>query len=289
MKTDYTSTILYDGTVEVKFYGATPDKPNRHMYYVNGERLSGVTTIIGIKDKSRALLSWQQNTIMDALLTLQEERGSLLLPDMALAVHEPGKVKQRAADVGTEAHDWIEKYIKSKIEDTPEPDMPEDNNVLVAITGFLNWEADHKVRFLSSERLVYSKKYKFVGTLDIEAEVDGKRCLVDIKTSTGLYNDVRLQTAAYLKADEEEGRGMYAGRWAVRLSKETETEANQRHDRKCRIAAILGKTPPKRKEYSAFEAVYLDADKNALRADYEAFKAAQKLHKWNNKTEVYEN
>lgn len=289
MKTDYTSTTLYNGTVEVKFYGATPEKPNRHMYYVNSERVSGVTTIIGVKDKSMALLSWQQNTIMDALLTLQENQGSLLLQDMALAVHEPGKIKQRAADVGTDAHDWIEKYIKSRIEDTTEPDMPEDDNVLVAVTGFLNWENEHSVKFLSSERLIYSKKYNYVGTLDIEAEVDGKRCLVDIKTSTGLYNDVRMQTAAYLKADEEENGKKYHGRWAVRLSKETEQEANDRHDRKCRIAAILGKTPPKKKAYTAFEAVYLDADKNALKDDFEAFKAAQKLHKWNNQTEVYEN
>ena len=53
---------LYGGKVLVKFYGATPDKPNRHMYFVakNGSRATratGVTTFNSILDKSTALRS----------------------------------------------------------------------------------------------------------------------------------------------------------------------------------------------------------------------------------------
>lgn len=279
MKTDYTNTMLYDGTVEVKFYGPTPDKPNRHMYYVNGKRVTGVTTFLGIKDKSRVLMGWQQNTIADALITLHH-KGNLTIEDIVRAVAEPNKVKQRAADIGTDAHNWAERYIRHQILNEEMPEMPEDDNVLSAITGFLEWVEAHNVQFLSSERLVYSKKHNYVGTMDIEAIVDGKRCLVDLKTSNGLYSEVRMQTAAYLKADEEAGAPKYEGRWAVRLSKESEQEALRTHTRKGFIAGILGKTPPTQRPYVAFEAEYLDDRKDALKTDFEAFRACQTLHSW---------
>jgi hypothetical protein len=181
--------------------------------------------------------------------------------------------KEEAATIGDQAHGWIEKYIKGE-----KPEMPDDPKVLIAINGFLDWVDKHNVKFLSSERVVYSKKHDYIGKMDIEAKVNGKLCLVDIKTSNSLYNDYCLQTAAYVKADEEEGNRKYSGRWLVRVSKESETEYLKRMMKK-------GKTECD--PYVAFEAKYLDEDKNNIDRDFKAFLACKELFDWDRQTDFW--
>ena len=157
--------------------------------------------------------------------------------------------------------------------------MPEDKDVLIAVNAFMDWVKKYKVSFVNTERIVYSLQHDYSGKMDIEAIVEGKRCLVDIKTSNSLYNDVRLQTAAYLMADVEESGVKYKGRWAVRLAKETEKEYLKR----------MGKKNIEPKPYAAFEAMYLDENKTDLEEDFEAFLSAVKLFRWNKKTDFWAN
>jgi hypothetical protein len=118
--------------------------------------------------------------------------------------------------------------------------------------------------------------------------VDGKRCLVDLKTGNGLYNSVRLQTAAYLMADQEERPAIkYDGRWAIRLSKETEAEYNDRMAKKNSRRLARGKDPVSIKPYQVFEAQYLDDKPTDLARDFKGFLAAQALFNWNKETNPY--
>jgi hypothetical protein len=66
--------------------------------------------------------------------------------------------------------------------------LPSDPRVATAVNGFLTWKSQHTIEFIVSERFVYSKKHNYVGILDIIAIVDGKKYLIDIKTS----NQIRL-------------------------------------------------------------------------------------------------
>jgi len=261
---------LYKGKVKVKFLGPTEDKPSRHIYMVNGSRKTGVTTFLGIKDKSRPLVSWAIDLARDYLL---ERCAHITEEDIHTACGLHAVRKQEAATTGSIAHDWIEQYIKGN-----RPDMPEDPKVLIAINGFLDWEKEHKVKFISSERVIYSKKHDYIGTLDAEAIVDDKRALVDFKTSSGLYNAVRMQTAAYQMADEEEGVKPYKGRWAIRIAKETEEEYLAKMEKK-------GKTefPP----YVSFEAKFFDQE--SLADDFRAFLACKTLFDWDNRTDFWKN
>ncbi len=109
-------------------------------------------------------------------------------------------------------------------------------------------EKQHKVKFVSTERIVYSKKHDYIGKMDAEAMVDGKRVLVDFKTSSGLYNSVRMQTAAYQKADEEEGAKSYKGRWAIRISRKTKRNTSRGWLRKARLTSLP--MPPSRPNFS---------------------------------------
>lgn len=290
MPTEFQESTLYKGSVKIKFY------PESHRYYVNGKPKSGVTTFIGIKDKSRALVSWAtelaEDTLINALTAGKEVTEGMVIE--ACGLHEVRK--QEASDIGTEIHDWAEQYIKHKLKQkgsdgkvTPMSEMPEKKEVQIGVTAFLDWEKERKVKFVSTERVVYSKKHDFIGKMDIEAIVDGDLCLVDLKSSNGLYNSVNMQTAAYVKADEEESKREYVGRWAIRLAKETESDYLKRMVKKNERRAKKGKDPVEFPPYQVFEAKYLDPQEGLIDRDYKAFLAAKHLYQWDKETDYFIN
>lgn len=289
---------LYNGKVKVRFF------PESHQYWIsiNGspyKRKSGATTYISIKDKSTALGKWQQTMTLDFLLNKIAE-GVAINEDLAIeAVIQNDIAKNASVDIGKEMHDWLERYIKFKLKIKGYKTIPEIPNIPEAITGvnnFLAWEKEHKPKYISSERMVYSLKNDYMGTLDIELVIDDKLCLGDFKSSNGLYNSVRMQTASYVKADTEENKKKkYEGRWVFRFSKYTEAEYVLREERKkiikAHIARIKGKDfkdyqiPP----YQAFEAKFLDKNKGMLEDDFDAFLHAKALYEWDARTDWYYN
>lgn len=285
-KTPPIETTLYKGKISVKFF------PDSHQYWVNGKRASGATTYIGILDKSTALVSWATELAADFLVAKLGSKGKITEADIYEAQDQHRVKKEQAADTGSKIHNWCEQYIRHKLKEKgiTAPEMPEDESVLIGVNAFLDWEKEHKVKFISSERIIYSKKYDYMGKMDIEATVDGDLCLIDLKSSNGLYNSVRLQTAAYVKADEEErGKKIYSGRWAIRLSKETEKEYMARMKHKQNKDVLKGREPRQIEPYQVFEAKYLDATKGDIESDFEGFQACLTLHRWNKATDFFTN
>src|SRR3990167_9548977 len=288
---DVTITELYGGKVHVRFYEKS------HQYWIsrdggkNFARKTGVTSFINIKDKSRPLGIWQQQITADFLLE-KIAAGVKIDMDLALEAAVQNDVqREAAADIGKEIHAWCEASIKKELKITK--DVPEIPNFPEAVTGvnsFSAWRDEHKVKFISTERPVYSMKHDYVGTRDFEAMIDGELCLGDFKSSTGLYNSVRMQTAAYAQADTEERKKKYVGRWAIRLSKLTEAEYYKKEERKqelkqaiCRIQGKEYKKYPT-KPYQVFEAVFLDNDRRAMQHDFAAFLSTIELTEWDRAT-----
>lgn len=292
---EYEESSLYKGAVKIKFY------PGSHQYWVaNGSdkftRASGVTSQIAIKDKSRALGIWQQQVTVDFLLNLIAD-GIKIDEDKAIeACIQHELQKEEAADIGKDIHRWCELYIKKQLGIVKEmPEIPEVAEAVTGVNAFTSWLEEHKVKFVSSERIVYSKSLGYIGTLDIEAKVDGKHCLADLKASNGLYNSVRMQTAAYVAADEEERKVKYDGRWAIRLAKYTEKEYMTRERRKAQIKEAIARVkgteyrsyPPK--PYQVFEAKFLDNEKSFQKRDMAAFVNCMELTAWDRATDSYVN
>ena len=66
------------------------------------------------------------------------------------------------------------------------------------VQHFINWALANKVKFLESEKVVYDKDLFLAGTADFVCEIDGKRYIGDIKTSSGIYDLTPFaQCAAY--------------------------------------------------------------------------------------------
>ena len=195
--TDTEEIKIYDKTI--MFY------PKSHQYkLVVGDKKSdwqtidSVSRICGIVDKSDALLIWASRLCSDYLLSLPVNARSDEEVKRAVNIHR--EKKEEAANIGTLAHAWAESYIKSW-----DISFPEDPQVINAVNGFLDWISQHKIEWLASERFVYSNKYNFVGICDAIAMIDGKRYLVDFKTSNRIRKlEYWMQTAAYSYAFFEE-------------------------------------------------------------------------------------
>lgn len=208
---------LYNGKVVIDF------TPETHRYQLKGQKtyLVSVTSATGMLDKSRVLIIWATNLAKDFLLkqietlkTSQDEDLIKSLIDSACSQHQIKK--EQAADIGTQVHEWAEKHIARE-----NPELPTEPKVLNGVMAFMKWLDENKFKFTASEKLVYSKKYEYVGLMDAAATLGKKKYVIDFKTSKGIYNEYRYQVSAYLKADEEESGVKYDGYWLVRFDKET--------------------------------------------------------------------
>lgn len=179
-----------------------------HTYRVGGDEVPSVTTITRMLDKSGPLMWWVANEARDYIRrelspgeTVDEVRIDELAEGARLA-HK--RTSQRAANIGTRAHSWCERYITDyRLGGGPEPDLPHAEPVAEAVIEFLDWEEQHDVEWALSEVRVYSERYNYAGTFDAMAVVDGNDYIVDFKTSKAVYNDMWMQLAAYQQAFSE--------------------------------------------------------------------------------------
>ncbi|MDY0388540.1 MAG: hypothetical protein RBT65_15740 [Methanolobus sp.] len=239
--------LLYKGKVKVEFYEAS----HRYMVSIkNGkewskpERAQGVTTFTHIIDKSQPLLYWAADLCRTHLVTIIEDGGKIRIKDIEEASWKYRERKEEAADLGTQVHALAEEYIKAKLTRKPEPKVnPEeyDDRVFRGYLAFLDWVKQHGVKFIASEKPVYSMTHGYVGTLDviftlkeeghkiqhigdfktskfreIKKKVEGRWKTVDIAP----YQEHRFQVSAYQAADQEESKVKYGSKWIMYFSKE---------------------------------------------------------------------
>jgi len=161
------------------------DKTKPHQIYKTswGLRVSGVTTILNN-------LGWNKNVLM--YWAVKETKAG----------RDPFAVRDKAADVGSIAHFLVECHINGW-----EPDLgdfaPNDiDKAENGFLGFLDWEKRFKPEYIHSEVQIVSDQLLYGGTIDVIARIDGKLCLLDLKTSKGVYIDHKIQVAAYRRLYE---------------------------------------------------------------------------------------
>lgn len=219
---------LYNNTVELDFDDV------KHSYSINGEKIIGTTSVLNVLNKP-AIVPWAVKITVAHFesclrpgVSYDEIQIKNMLEDAKMA-HK--RRSSNAMDVGTAVHDWIKNHIAGN-----KPPMPVNQLMQNAIGAFLKWEKDHKVKFLESERLLYSKKHNYAGTLDFIAQVDGKIKIGDFKTSTGIYDEYWFQVAAYLQAYLEEFPSQeVVGGIIVRIGKDGALEIGERKDKDGKI------------------------------------------------------
>lgn len=216
MKESIEKSKLYNGEVELIF------DPAKHHYTVNGQTVYGITTILSVINKP-ALIYWATGKASEKFKELIKPGVSY---DEVQIMQIAEKIKNahrehsdQAKLIGTMVHEHIEKIVMAIIAGEKIPERPQSEVMNKCIDAFAKWTKENKVEFLEHERKVYSKKYNYAGTLDLLAKVDGKLSLIDIKTSTGIYDEYFFQTAAYSQALLEEMGNKIERNYILRVDK----------------------------------------------------------------------
>ncbi|MCL2480149.1 MAG: hypothetical protein FWF38_00405 [Spirochaetaceae bacterium] len=192
-------------------------------YIRNNIEYPSVTTILGLLDKSGALTWWASGCAVDFI---KENIEIIKNPESPHAIDQLfkdakgafTKTSEKALDVGTQVHNAIEKYIKTGKDLSGELSEGVQNGFL----AFLEWESKNHVVWEKSEVEIVSTKYGYAGTADAIAVINGHRYLIDFKTSKAVYDEYRMQLAAYLLGWNEENPNEKIDNAAVlRLDKET--------------------------------------------------------------------
>ena len=194
----------------------------QHYYELDGKRMYGVTTVLGVIGKPM-LIQWAANEAVKYVgsewkpdITYSTEAIELILK-AAKTAHR--KKRDKAADVGTLVHGYIEKWIKDGCPDAPEPLQDAPGRTM--FNHFREWAEKNRISFLASEKQVYSQKFWTAGTMDALIAKGDKKYILDVKTTSGIYDRTPfLQCAGYaMMLAESEGIEV-DGYCIVRLGKD---------------------------------------------------------------------
>lgn len=211
---------LYDDNVVIEFL------PNSHRYNLVKDKkdltkkisLAGASTIVGKLDKSGPLMKWAVDLTID---DLQESLKNNFLPTNEILEKSRNlyiRKRDKTADRGTAVHRFLYEYgidedvVKAwnrmlhfiKDEFGQDFNSETKKQIKKAVTGFLEWCEKNKPEFIFREKVVFSRKYKYVGTFDVLMKIKNKTYLIDYKTSKKIYSSHIYQSAGYFIALTEE-------------------------------------------------------------------------------------
>lgn len=226
--------------------------PKNHTYELDGKKMTGVTTVLGVIAKP-ALIQWAADMACNWL----KENCS---PDphwgdgkwyqvsdehLEEARKAHARKKEDAGAKGTDVHAQVEELIKFWIAENEGWAMGIGrNDYSKMVQPFIDWSITNNVRFLESEKKVYSREWWVAGTADFTCEIDGKRYVGDLKTMKKVWDRTPFfQTAAYRKMLQEMGEPPYDGTIIVNINKETNELSEHRSyrteaDESCFEAAL---------------------------------------------------
>lgn len=173
----------------------------RGHYYKdgNGERIPGVTSILGDGLPKAALINWAANATAEAAINRWDELADMPPAQRLDALKKARyEVTDKAKRRGTEVHGYAERLVQGE-----------------GVTGIpdeLRGHVEAYARFIDAfnvqpvlvEVVIVNYTIGYAGTLDLVAEIDcpltGGRAtwLMDVKTNEkGIYAETALQLAAY--------------------------------------------------------------------------------------------
>lgn len=156
------------------------DTDTSHFYFLDGDFLPSVSTILdqacpvefGLK------MFWQNNTKQEA-----------------------DKIFEDAGELGSKMHNAFELLLNGE-ELNVLRDFPTEREKKILVS-FVDWfKTFHPSNFIP-EQSIASKTFQYAGTLDLVADIDGEKWLIDFKTTSGIRFSHRLQVLAYKQAYEE--------------------------------------------------------------------------------------
>jgi hypothetical protein len=147
------------------------------------------------------LISWAANEVV-AYIKNNAKISPEGLYELTEGILEEARVshrkkKEEAGQKGTGVHFIAETRIKEAIMNTSGFIDGHLVNEEKQISNFVDWAMKNNIKFLESEKRLYSEKYWIAGTCDFICEIDGKVWVGDIKTSNAIWPENFWQCAGY--------------------------------------------------------------------------------------------
>jgi len=179
----------------------TPPELGTHQPYrlANGDIVPGVTTVLNVLDKGEGMRYWAWDLGRQGL--------------------DYREVRDSAGRVGTITHRLIAAHLKGEAPDyQPLACLPDEaDRAEKCFQKYLTWEKENPLAPVIIETPFVSEVFKYGGTPDLLAEMDGEFILLDFKTGGGVYDSYFCQLAAYRQLLAEQGWPV-AGARVVRIS-----------------------------------------------------------------------
>lgn len=163
------------------------------------EKVPGVTSILNMIPKP-FLSFWASKVTAETAIECLPEITGLALKDKQGAIDFLKKAPQRstqgAAETGTQVHDFFERIARGENIGRVHPDFKP------YVDGIHAFNDKFQPEYLFLEDAVWSDKYKYAGSFDFIARIDGEVVIGDAKTTrSGVHSEVALQLSAYANAD----------------------------------------------------------------------------------------
>lgn len=185
---------------------------NAHLYDVfwdsGSARYPGVTGFLSVINKP-ALVPWAKKEALSLVETalvkrlegcdaaIVELNKGWIREIVSEARKRPEVLKDQAADLGSQAHAFIDRIIRNE-----EPaNVPLE--IAAPVQAFREWWKGSGIELVIGDTPVASREYGYGGSLDALGRKDGKFIVLDWKTSNAIYPEYALQVAAYAQALRE--------------------------------------------------------------------------------------
>lgn len=168
-----------------------------HWYVdANGLKVPGVTTILKDGIPKPALVGWGIKSVAEYALDHWDDLAGLAPSERLKTLKgAPYADRDAAAQRGTEVHALAERLVRGE-----EIDVPDE--LAGHVESYVRFLDDWDPQPVLVERTVVNYAIGYAGTLDLVADLGGRRLLLDVKTNrSGVYGDVAFQLAAYRYAE----------------------------------------------------------------------------------------
>jgi hypothetical protein len=224
-----------------------------HRFYTlpDGREVPSVTTVLGNSIPKPWMAGWasrvEREKCIEAAIKTYEQVLAKPEPPSVFDFKEGlnyilGKkrahagVLEKASEIGSEAHAWIEWSLRQEINLIVADEPPLSEASRTAVEAWKKWRESVRFTPVLMEHRWYSETHGYAGSVDAllaEMDIPGLgliRAVTDFKTSKDVYLEHKLQVTAYCEAAIEMGveqRPLHG--LLVRLPKETGNDNFETH------------------------------------------------------------
>lgn len=169
-----------------------------HRYWLDGRPVPGVTSLLKSGLPKPALVYWSAKSVAEYVADnpegVEQLRAMGRGPMVSALKGVPWQKRDEAAVRGTDVHALAERILHGESVEVPE-------HLAGHVEGYARWLDAFDVEPIVTEVPVANRAHWWAGKPDAVVRLGGEVWLLDWKTSSGVYGETALQTAAYARAE----------------------------------------------------------------------------------------